>query len=609
MCGIIGYAGKNKAVPYLLSGLERLEYRGYDSAGIAEFENGRINITKTAGRLSVLKSLVASKKRSCSTIGIGHTRWATHGEPSTVNSHPHPSSNGLFAVVHNGIIENFNELKKELTSDGFHFASETDTEVISNLLEKSYNGNLLETVSKAISVLKGSYALCILCRDFPDRIVAVRLGSPLVCGVGRDGVFLASDILALGDKADEIYRTDAGEIVVAKKDGPEFFSKELKKIKKSPEKYTPTCSSADKSSFEHYMLKEIYEQPAAVEDTLKAFVRNGEISFSGLEIKKEDVERLNSIYIVACGSAYHVGVLGKYALEALTGIPTHTDIASEFRYRNPPLSKNDLCIVISQSGETADSIEALRCAREKGSKIIGIVNVRESSIALMSDCVLYTRAGAEIAVATTKAYSAQAAVIFCLALHLALMKESISRAEYKRQLSALLRLPRLIERTIALSDERMKKLSRLIADKEHLYFIGRGTDYAIALEGSLKLKEVSYIHSEAYGAGELKHGTISLIERGTAVVSLMCDERVMSKTVSNAKEVKARHATVIALTQQKHSGIADDFDICITVPDCPALISPAVEVIPLQLLAYHTARERGCDIDKPRNLAKSVTVE
>ena len=566
-------------------------------------------MTKTEGRLSVLKSIVASKKQSSSTIGIGHTRWATHGEPSTVNSHPHMSQSGLFAVVHNGIIENYSEIKSELIKEGFHFSSATDTEVISNLLEKNYKGDLLSCVAQTTAMLKGSYALCIVCRDFPDKIVSTRLGSPLICGIGKDGVFLSSDILAISDRAEKIYRTEASEILVASCDEVSFFSPDKKKIEKKAEEINRQYSKTDKNGFDHYMLKEIYEQPEAIEDTLNSIITDGKISFEDFTGDKNGAEKINSIYIVACGSAYHVGVLGKYVIERLTGIPTHTDIASEFRYRNPPITENDLCIVISQSGETADSIRAVNTAKEKGARVIGIVNVKDSTIAALSDSVIYTKAGAEIAVATTKAYSAQLSVICCFAVYLGALLGKISTAEEKKYISEILSLPALIEKTISINADAMKELSKRFTDKEHAYFIGRGTDYAIALEGSLKLKEISYIHSEAYGAGELKHGTISLIERGTAVVALMCDERVLPKTVSNAKEVKARHAEVITVSHERNKDKLTDFDYNILIPDCGELISPSLSVIPLQLLSYFTAKSKGCDIDKPRNLAKSVTVE
>lgn len=609
MCGIIGYIGGNMAVPYLLEGLEKLEYRGYDSAGVAVMEKNGISITKTKGRLSVLRSIIASKKQSDSTIGIGHTRWATHGEPSEVNSHPHISSSGLFAVVHNGIIENYASLKKDLQKEGYIFRSQTDTEVISHLLEKNYDGDLLSTVSKTAKMLTGAYALCILCRDFPDKIICTRLGSPLVVGIGDSGVFVASDILALSGHADSVFRPEAGETVILSEKKAKFFDFEGKAIAKNPEPVTLSDVNADKEGYEHFMLKEIMEQPEAVRNTLSSIIKDNRISFPGFSLSKYDTEKLRSIYIIACGSAYHVGVCGKYIIEKLTGIPTHTDIASEFRYRNPPIGENDLCIIISQSGETADSIAAMKYAKEKGSLVLSVVNVEGSTISGLGDYVIYTKAGPEIAVATTKAYSAQLSVIYCLAVYLSSVIGNLAEGEISELTEELCLLPEKIESTIKSTFDTAKELSEFFAEKEHAYFIGRGTDYAIAMESSLKMKEISYIHSEAYGAGELKHGTISLIEPGTMVVALMADDSVFTKTQSNIKEVKARSARVLAITTEKHKKDISELDHSIIIPDCHNLTVPSLEVIPMQLLSYFTALERNCDIDKPRNLAKSVTVE
>ncbi len=609
MCGIIGYTGKNSAVPYLVDGLDKLEYRGYDSAGIATMEKNGINVIKTKGRLSVLKSLIAADARSLSCVGIGHTRWATHGEPSTVNSHPHLSESGLFAVVHNGIIENYKELKDGLIQQGFSFISQTDTEVVAHLLEKNYNGNLLETVLKTVKSLSGSYALCILCRDYPDTIVCTRLGSPLVIGKSNDGVFVASDALAIAEHTTSVFRPEAEEIAVISKDSIIFYGSGLNIIQKTAEQISFRNSDAQKSGYEHFMLKEIMEQPKAVKDTVESIIKNGRITFPQLTLSKEEIANIRNMHIVACGSAYHVGVCGKYIIEKLTGIPTHTDIASEFRYRNCPLNEKDLCIVISQSGETADTLAAMNKAKEKGVKVISLVNVEDSSISLLSDFSLHTKAGPEIAVATTKAYSAQLAVIYCLAVYLASHLESISEEKLQQYTKVILSLPSKIRETIAAVKDNAEKLSELFTEKEHAFFIGRGTDYAIALEGSLKLKEISYIHSEAYAAGELKHGTISLIENGTMVTALICDESVFAKTYSNIKEVKARNARILAITNKKHEKFTCDFDHSIIIPDSHELITPSLEVIPLQLLSYYTAKRRNCDIDKPRNLAKSVTVE
>lgn len=609
MCGIIGYIGKNKAVPYLLEGLERLEYRGYDSAGIATTEKDRIETVKTKGRLSVLKSLVASQKQSQSTVGIGHTRWATHGEPSQVNSHPHLSSGGLFAVVHNGIIENYAVLKNELTEQGVIFNSETDTEVIAQLLEKHYNGDFTATVNKVAKMLEGSYALCILCRDFPKQIVCTRMGSPLVVGFGDEGIFVASDTLAMAGKIKALCRPEAGETVIVSKEKAEFFDFMGRKVLKEAVPVSVSHTDTQKDGYEHFMLKEIFEQPTAVENTLKEILDSDTISFPDFNLTEEKVKNLRSIYIVACGSAYHVGVCGKYVIEKLSGIPCHTDIASEFRYRSTPLKENDLCIIISQSGETADSIAAMKKAKEKGATVLSIVNVEGSTIATLSDYVIYTKAGAEIAVATTKAYSAQLSVIYCLGVYFADIMGAVDKTGIRELVEEIKGLPHKIAVTINATKKRAYELSEFFTKQEHAYFIGRGTDYAIAMEGSLKLKEISYIHSEAYGAGELKHGTISLIEPGTNVVSLMCDDDIFSKTQSNVKEVKARAARVFAVTTKKHEKDADSADYSIIIPDAHSLIVPSLAVIPLQLLSYYTALKRKCDIDKPRNLAKSVTVE
>lgn len=609
MCGIIGYIGTNRAVPYLVEGLEKLEYRGYDSAGIATMEKQGINITKTKGRLSVLTSILASKSQSAGTVGIGHTRWATHGEPNDVNSHPHISKSGLFAVVHNGIIENYQTLKKDLQKNGFIFASQTDTEVIAHLLENNYDGDLVSTVSKTAKMLTGAYALCILCRDCPDKIICTRMGSPLVVGTGENGIFVASDMLAIAGHVKEVFRPEAGETVILTKEKAVFFSSDGTPLQKTPEPLTVSAADTGKNGYEHFMLKEIMEQPKAVADTLTSFINNGQISFPCFSLTKEQAEKIRSIYIIACGSAYHAGVCGKYVMENLTSIPTHTDIASEFRYRNPPVSEKDLCIIISQSGETADSIAAIKKAKEKGCPVLSIVNVEGSTISLLSDYLIYTKAGPEIAVATTKAYSAQLSVIYALAVYLSSLSGFLHESETAKLTEELNKLPQKIEQTINEAFEKAKELSEFFTEKEHAYFIGRGTDYAIALEGSLKLKEISYIHSEAYGAGELKHGTISLIEPGTMVVALMSDENVFSKTYSNVKEVKARSARVLAVTTQKHKEDVCDLDHSIIIPDCHNLIAPSLEVIPLQILSYFTALGRCCDIDKPRNLAKSVTVE
>lgn len=610
MCGIIGYVGNGNAGEYLISGLEKLEYRGYDSAGIAVIKNNVINTVKSKGRLNVLKEKVSHETNFADgNIGIGHTRWATHGEPSDLNSHPHLSESGLFAVVHNGIIENFSHLKEKLIAQGYEFKSETDTEVVSHLLEKNYKGDLLAAVKKTADALEGSYALGILCKDFPDKFVCVRKASPLIVGISDTGNFIASDITAILSYTDSVYKLNDGEIALISRNNVIFYDENLKEVQKEAMHIDWDISSAEKCGYEHFMLKEINEQPEAIRATLSPRIKdNGTIALDGVKIEKSDLEYLNKICIVACGSAYHVGVVGKYVIENLTGISVEVDIASEFRYRNPIVGKETLVIIISQSGETADTLAALRMAKSKGARVLSIVNVVGSSIAAESDDVLYTWAGPEIAVATTKAYSTQLLMIYILAVHIAKILNKIDSDETRKLLSELMSMPDKIEEVLKSADD-IKDKARLFKNLEHAYFIGRGIDYAIALEASLKLKEISYIHSEAYGAGELKHGTISLIENGTLVVALACCDELFKKTMSNIKEVKARGAKVLCVTTEKHLNELDDIDFKLIIPDSIPLFIGSVEVVPMQLLAYYVAKERECDIDKPRNLAKSVTVE
>ncbi|MCM1365467.1 MAG: glutamine--fructose-6-phosphate transaminase (isomerizing) [Faecalibacterium sp.] len=610
MCGIIGYIGRNIAVPYLIDGLEKLEYRGYDSAGIALMESDDISIIKTKGRLAALESLIASKAQSKATIGIGHTRWATHGEPNDINSHPHLSQSGLFAVVHNGIIENYASLRESLQQDGYVFKSETDTEVIAHLLEKNYDGDLVSTVSKTTDMLEGAYALGILCKDFPDKTVCTRWASPLVLGKSVDGCFIASDMTAILKYTNELYKLGGREIAILDKDGISFYDKSCKPIKKESEHISWSISDAQKSGYEHFMLKEIMQQPQSLRDTIHPRIKNGkEIVLDGLNLSKDIIKNYNKIFITACGSAYHVGVVAKYVIEQMTKIPTEVDIASEFRYRDPIVDEYTLVIIISQSGETADTLAALRTAKEKGARILSIVNVVGSSIACESDDVLYTWAGPEIAVATTKAYSTQLAMIYLLAAHIAHQTGKMSDEQLESFLTELAAIPDKIETILKTTDAKIKQLAKIFIPLEHSYFIGRNLDYACAMEASLKMKEISYIHSEAYGAGELKHGTISLIEVGTLVVALAANDAVFAKTISNIKEVKARGARVLAVTTEKHRDEVSDMEYSIILPDTDPLLMPSLEVIPMQLLSYYASKLRGCDIDKPRNLAKSVTVE
>ena len=580
MCGIVGYIGDDKATPILLNGLEKLEYRGYDSAGVAVYQNHSVEVVKSKGRLKNLCDILNSDNHMIGTLGIGHTRWATHGEPSDINSHPHCSENGSFAVVHNGIIENYLYLRDYLMNKGKRFASETDTEVVAQLLEYYYNGNILDTIIKVLSKIEGAYALGIICKDDPDTLYAVRKDSPLIIGLGKGENFIASDIPAIIDKTRDIYRLNDNEIITA----------------------------AEKEGYEHFMLKEIMEQPKAVHNTISPRLVNGKIVLDELKLTKEDLQKLKKIVIVACGSAYHVGVVAKYAIEKTVRIPVEIDIASEFRYRDPIIDENVLVLVISQSGETADTLAALREAKKLGARVLSIVNVVGSSIANESDDVLYTWAGPEISVATTKAYSTQLCVVYLLVLYMADLLGTISNQEYQNYVADLEALPSLIEKTIS-DTKQIQAVAAKYHQCENIFFIGRNIDYALSLEGSLKLKEISYIHSEAYAAGELKHGSISLIEDGTLVVSLATYEALFDKMMSNIKEVKARGATVLSLTTEDKTIIESETDEVFYIPNINSMMAPSLAVLPLQLFAYYVADNRGCDIDKPRNLAKSVTVE
>ncbi len=610
MCGIVGYVGKEQVAPILLDGLSRLEYRGYDSAGIACMEEGGISIHKAKGRLQVLSDMIDGGAGVTSGLGIGHTRWATHGKPSDENSHPHLSANGHFAVVHNGIIENYNEIKAGLTADGVTFASETDSEVIAHLLEKYYDGDLLKTVKKTVDMLEGSYALGIICKDFDDRFVAVRHASPLIVGLSEQGNFVASDIPAILSYTRKIYHLGEGEIVELTGDKVRVFNSDLEPVIKQAEEITWDVKSAEKDGYDYFMEKEIMEQPRALHDTISPRINDrGEIVLDGVNLTKEDIEGYRRIYITACGSAYHVGMVGKYIIEKLTRIPVEVDLASEFRYRDPIVDDKTLMIIISQSGETADTLAALREGKARGARILSVVNVVGSSIANESDDVLYTWAGPEIAVATTKAYSTQLSMMYLIALYMAEKLGMIDNEELRTMLASLMQLPELVQQVIDRTGDLVKELAKTYHGVEHAYYLGRNVDYAVALEASLKLKEVSYVHSEAYAAGELKHGTISLIEEGTLVVALAGCHRVVEKTVSNIQEVKARGAKVVVVTTEDNTGVEHVSDHVIYLPKTKEMFLPSVEVIPMQMLGFYLAKERGCDVDKPRNLAKSVTVE
>ncbi len=608
MCGIIGYVGEKQAAPILLEGLSKLEYRGYDSAGIAVFSDGGINVEKSRGRLSVLADKTDNGNSVKGCVGIGHTRWATHGEPSDVNSHPHLSSSGRFAVVHNGIIENYIPLKKNLTDKGVEFLSETDTEVIAHLIEHYYNGDILDAVVKVIERVNGSYAFGILCLDNPEQFVAVRKASPLIVGLGEGENFIASDVTAILNHTRNIYYLEDNEIVMLEKDSVKVYNLDREEIIKEPFVVNWDISAAEKGGYEHFMMKEIEEQPKALRETISPRLQDGKIVLDDISLTAEDIKNINKIYIIACGSAYHVGVVGKYVIEKYCRKPVEAIVASEFRYSEPIIDKNDLAIIISQSGETADTIAALKEVKEHGARTIGIVNVVGSAIANLSDDVLYTWAGPEIAVATTKAYSTQLSVIYMLATYMGDKLGTISTSEYDTIIGELEKLPENIEKILKNKDE-VQYLASKFFNCHSIFFIGRNLDYAVSLEGSLKLKEISYIHSEAYAAGELKHGTISLIEEGTLVVALATNDALFEKTVSNIKEVKARGAVVMGLAKETEEHISDVGDYIIKLPVTHDMLMPSLSVVPLQLFGYYVASLKGCDIDKPRNLAKSVTVE
>ncbi len=608
MCGIVGYVGSKQACPILLEGLSKLEYRGYDSAGIAVYDGNKIDVKKARGRLRVLSDMVDGGQNVKGVMGIGHTRWATHGEPSDVNSHPHVSSSGRFAVVHNGIIENYLPLKKRLMEKGFQFVSETDTEVIAHLFEYYYKGDLLEAMTKVLHRVEGSYALGVLCSDYPDSFVAVRKASPMIVGVGRGENFIASDVTAILNHTRNVYYLEDDEIVMLSADSVKIYNTDREEIKKEIFRVNWDVSSAEKGGYEHFMMKEIEEQPKALRDTISPRIKDGKIVLDEVSLTAKDIASLRKIYIVACGSAYHVGVVGKYTIERMCRIPVEVEVASEFRYHDPLISEGDLVIVISQSGETADTLAALKEAKSRGARILSIVNVVGSAIANASDDVIYTWAGPEIAVATTKAYSTQLAVIYLIAVYMAEKLGKLTDEQYKNLISELSALPDKVAEILKNKEEIQYLASQFFSCKS-IFFIGRNIDYAVSLEGSLKLKEISYIHSEAYAAGELKHGTISLIEEGTLVVALATGSALYDKTISNVKEVKARGAVVMAVTAASREHTEDVCDYVIRIPDADELVLPSLSVVPLQLFGYYVASLKGCDIDKPRNLAKSVTVE
>ena len=611
MCGIVGYVGAQQAAPILLDGLRRLEYRGYDSAGMAVCGPEGLRVCKTKGRLQALAELTEEGRAVPGTLGVGHTRWATHGEPNDINAHPQVSENGLFAVVHNGIIENYALLRAQLTKKGYTFRSQTDTEVVAQLLAYYYaaSHDLFEAVNSMLSAVEGAYALGIVCADAPDRLIAARKDAPLLLGCGDGENFLASDVTALLRHTRDIVYMDDGELAVITAGGIRIYDERRRPIEKEHQHIDWDVDAAEKGGYDHFMLKEIHEQPAAIARAITGRVQNGRVVLSDLTMTDREIRELGRICIVACGSSYHVGMVGKYSLERLLRRPVEVSLASEFRYSDPIVGPGDLVIVISQSGETLDSMAALREARKRGARILSIVNVVGSSIARESHDVLYTWAGPEIAVATTKAYSTQMVVLNLLGLYFGDILGTVDFDTYTAMVQGIEALPAQMAHILSDTAE-IQAAARELAGHEQIFFIGRNLDYALSLEGSLKLKEISYIHSEAYAAGELKHGTISLIEEGTPVIAAATYMPLFDKAMSNVVEVQARGAQVLALTTdagaaQMHSRV----ERVLTVPETETMLLPQLGVVPLQLLAYYIALERGCDIDKPRNLAKSVTVE
>ncbi|MBQ8247887.1 MAG: glutamine--fructose-6-phosphate transaminase (isomerizing) [Lachnospiraceae bacterium] len=608
MCGIVGYIGRNQAAPIILDGLEKLEYRGYDSAGIAVYDGNQIQIQKTVGRLKALVELTHGGRMMPGKLGIGHTRWATHGAPTDVNSHPHYNFKETIAVVHNGIIENYIKLRKKLEGKGYIFVSETDTEVLAHLLDYYYKGNPLEAITKVMHRVEGSYALGVVFAEHPDRIFAVRKASPLIVGQSEEGCFIASDVPAILKYTRNVYFMENQEVACLQEDSLTFYTVDEEVIQKEAVTIEWDAEAAEKGGYEHFMLKEMYEQPKVLEETFRKCICDGDIVIDELKMTEEDFHKINKIYIVACGSSYHAGVTGKYVIENIARVPVEVDLASEFRYRDPIIDENALVIVISQSGETADSLAAMADMHAKGVKVMGIVNVVGSSIARDADYIMYTWAGPEIAVATTKAYSAQLMALYLFAMKLGRIKQELSEEDYREMIEDMKLLPQQVEFLLSNQRKIQKFANRYIAAKS-IFFIGRGIDYAISLEGSLKLKEISYIHSEAYAAGELKHGTISLIEEGTLVACVATQEHLYQKTISNMVEVKARGAFVLAVTNEGNYEMEKEADYVIYIPKTNRYFANTLAIIPLQLFGYYVAVGKGCDVDKPRNLAKSVTVE
>ena len=608
MCGIVGYVGFRKASDVIVDGLTKLEYRGYDSAGIAVNDGKEIEFQKYKGRLNVLSENLESKPME-GTIGIGHTRWATHGVPSDVNSHPHLNMDETIAVVHNGIIENYMEIKEWLVSEGVKFKSETDTEVIAHLVDHYYEGDLLQAVFKAIKKLRGAYALGVVCKDNPEQLVAVRKDSPLIVGIGENENFIASDVPAILKYTRDVYFLDNGEVVTLEKNKVTIYNEKEVKITKEPFHVMWDVEAASKGGYDHFMIKEINEQPNGIKETLvRRLDENGKIKLDDIKLTKEDLDEINKVYIVACGTAYNAGITGRYAIERFAKIAVETDVASEFRYRNPFIDDKTLIIVVSQSGETADTLAVVREGKEKGARVLAITNVVGSSIAREADDVFYTWAGPEVAVASTKAYTTQLVALYMIALDMGIKRGTITEEFYNDIINELKLIPEKVQKILDQHDE-IKEIAKEIKDNEHAFYIGRGLDYNLSLEGSLKIKEISYMHAEAFAAGELKHGTIALIEENTPVVATMTQTDLFEKSISNIKEVKSRGAHVIAITQEGNKEAEQVGDRVIYIPRTNDILQSIIAVVPHQLLAYYVAILKDRDVDKPRNLAKSVTVE
>jgi glutamine---fructose-6-phosphate transaminase (isomerizing) len=609
MCGIVGYIGKGQATPVLIEGLAKLEYRGYDSAGVAIVQDGSVKVEKCKGRLVNLENLL-KERPILGNVGIGHTRWATHGEPSDLNSHPHSNKDGTISVVHNGIIENYMYLKEWLTSLGYEFCSDTDTEVIPHLIQHFYKGDIVKAVIETLHRIEGSYALGVTTSNEPDKLVAVRKDSPLIVGLGDGENFIASDIPAILSRTRDIYLLEDKEIAVLTCDNIEIMTIEGVKVNKDIFHVTWDAESAEKGGYEHFMMKEIHEQPKAIRDTMTSRItaNSDDIVLDDIKLSEADLKNIDKIYIVACGTAYHAGMVGKYAIEKLARIPVEIDVASEFRYRSPIINNRTLMIVVSQSGETADTLAALRLAKKEGARVIAVTNVVGSSVARDADDVFYTWAGPEIAVASTKAYVTQLIAMYTIALYLARLNDKMSVEEYRVIRDEMLKLPEKAEKVLEAKEIVQKFASKNYMHKD-IFYIGRGLDNAVALEGALKIKEISYIHSEAYAAGELKHGPIALIDKGIPVIALATQKELFDKMVSNIREVATRGAKIIGIAFEGHTEIERVADQVVYIPETHPILAPVLSVIPLQLLSYYTAVEKGCDVDKPRNLAKSVTVE